>query len=64
MGELRAVVICAPPRTPIGRFGGVFRDVSPASPAATVIAALMSHTGLDGTVIDDVILGQDAVIAG
>ena len=58
MTELREVVICEPLRTPIGRFGGVFKDVAPAALAATVIAALMERSGLDGGVIDDVILGQ------
>ena len=58
MTELREVVICEPLRTPIGRFGGVFKDVAPAALAATVIAALMERSGLDGAVIDDVILGQ------
>ena len=58
MTELREVVICEPLRTPIGRFGGVFKDVPPATLAATVIGELMARTGLDGAVIDDVILGQ------
>jgi acetyl-CoA acetyltransferase family protein len=58
MTELREVVICEPLRTPIGRFGGAFKDVPPAALASAVIAALMSRTGLDGAVIDDVILGQ------
>jgi acetyl-CoA acetyltransferase family protein len=58
MTELRGVVICEPLRTPIGRFGGVFRDVAPVDLASTVIAALMFRTGLDGGVVDDVILGQ------
>jgi acetyl-CoA acetyltransferase family protein len=58
MAELREVVICEPLRTPIGRFGGVFKDVAPADLASTVIAALMARTALDGAVIDDVILGQ------
>jgi acetyl-CoA C-acetyltransferase len=58
MTELREVVICEPLRTPIGRFGGVFKDTPPADLASAVIAALMTRTGLDGAVIDDVILGQ------
>jgi acetyl-CoA C-acetyltransferase len=58
MATLREVVICEPLRTPIGRFGGIFTDVAPATLAATVISALMARTGLDGAVIDDVILGQ------
>ena len=51
-------VICEPLRTPVGRFGGVFRDITPEALAATVIAELVSRTGLSGTDIDDVILGQ------
>lgn len=51
-------VICEPLRTPVGRFGGVFRDVAPQELAAVVIKELLARTGLEGTVIDDVILGQ------
>lgn len=51
-------VICEPLRTPVGRFGGVFRYVAPQELAAIVIKELCARTGLDGTVIDDVILGQ------
>ncbi|OZD65520.1 acetyl-CoA C-acetyltransferase [Rhodococcus sp. 06-1460-1B] len=51
-------VICEPLRTPVGRFGGVLRDVSPQQLAAVVIEALCARTGLEGGVIDDVILGQ------
>jgi len=55
---VREVVICEPLRTPIGRFGGVFARVAPVDLASTVIAALLARTGIDGSVIDDVILGQ------
>ena len=55
---LREVVICEPLRTPIGRFGGMFTSVAPADLAATVIRALIERTGIDGAVVDDVILGQ------
>jgi acetyl-CoA C-acetyltransferase len=55
---LREVVICEPVRTPIGRFGGQFKDVPPADLASTVIAAIMRRTGIDGALIDDVIFGQ------
>ncbi|MGA9871172.1 MAG: acetyl-CoA C-acetyltransferase [Rhodococcus sp. (in: high G+C Gram-positive bacteria)] len=51
-------VICEPLRTPIGRFGGVFRDITPESLAATVITELVSRTGISGSDVDDVILGQ------
>lgn len=56
--ELREVVICEPLRTPIGRFGGMFKDMPAADLASTAIAALMARTGLPGDAIDDVILGQ------
>ncbi|WP_174845091.1 acetyl-CoA C-acetyltransferase [Cryobacterium suzukii] len=55
---LRQVVICEPLRTPIGRFGGVFKTVAPADLAAAVISALIERTGLDGALVDDVIFGQ------
>jgi acetyl-CoA acetyltransferase family protein len=55
---LREAVICEPLRTPIGRFGGVFKAVPPVDLASAVIAALMSRTGIDGGVVDDVIFGQ------
>ncbi|MCU1408137.1 MAG: catF [Microbacteriaceae bacterium] len=58
MKELRDVVICEPLRTPVGRFGGVFKAVAPVDLASAVIAALISRTGLDGAVVDDVIFGQ------
>ena len=58
MRSLREVVICEPLRTPIGRFGGVFKTVAAADLAAAVIAALIERTGLDGCLIDDVIVGQ------
>src|ERR1700733_6338040 len=54
----RSAVICQPLRTPVGRFGGVFRDVGAAALAATVIRELVARTGLRGEQVDDVILGQ------
>ena len=56
--ETRDAVICEPLRTPVGRFGGVFRDVPAARLASTVIDALLKRTGLPHDVIDDVLLGQ------
>jgi acetyl-CoA C-acetyltransferase len=55
---MREAVICEPLRTPVGRFGGVFRDVPAARLASTVIAALLERTGLPHEAIDDVLLGQ------
>ncbi len=54
----RDAVICEPLRTPVGRFGGVLRDVGAAALAATVIRELVVRTGLRGEDVDDVIMGQ------
>lgn len=55
---MREAVICEPLRTPVGRFGGMFRDISAASLAATVISAVVAKTGIPRTAVDDVLLGQ------
>jgi acetyl-CoA C-acetyltransferase len=54
----RDALICEPLRTPVGRFGGVFREVPAAKLASTVLAALLERTGLPRDAIDDVLLGQ------
>ncbi len=56
--ELRDAVICSPLRTPVGRFGGVFKDVTALDLAATVLKALVERTGIDPAVIEDCIFGQ------
>ncbi|WP_052668712.1 acetyl-CoA C-acetyltransferase [Nitriliruptor alkaliphilus] len=55
---MRDAVICEPLRTPVGRFGGVLRDVPVQRLAAEVIRELLRRTALDPAVVDDVILGQ------
>ena len=55
---MRDAFICAPVRTPVGRYGGSLRDVSAQQLASTVIEAALSRTGLPPDEIDDVILGQ------
>ncbi|NKQ57028.1 acetyl-CoA C-acetyltransferase [Amycolatopsis sp. K13G38] len=52
------VVICEPVRTPVGRYGGVFRDIPAASLAATVIAEVVKRTGIAPDSVEDVIFGQ------
>jgi len=58
MDAPREAVICEPLRTPVGRFGGVFRDVDAAALAATVIRELAERTGISGADVDDVLMGQ------
>jgi acetyl-CoA C-acetyltransferase len=55
---MREAVICSPLRTPVGRYGGVFRNTTAAHLGATVIRALLERTGVDPASIDDVIFGQ------
>lgn len=55
---MHQAVICEPLRSPVGRYGGMFRDVPAVELAEQVVAALVKRTGLDPARIDDVILGQ------
>jgi len=55
---MRDAVICEPLRTPVGRYGGVFRNVPAADLAAAVIRELVARTGVAPEQIDDVLLGQ------
>jgi acetyl-CoA C-acetyltransferase len=55
---VRDAVICEPLRTPVGGFGGVFRDVPVSDLAASVIRELLARTSLPPGAVDDVILGQ------
>ncbi|MGO9884348.1 MAG: acetyl-CoA C-acetyltransferase [Solirubrobacteraceae bacterium] len=55
---MRDALICEPLRTPVGRFGGVFREVSVTTLATTVIEELISRSSLRRDEVDDVLLGQ------
>ncbi len=55
---MREAVICEPLRTPVGRFGGVFKDVTAAELARTVLRAILDRTAVPPDQIDEVILGQ------
>ena len=55
---MREAVICEPVRTPVGRFGGAFRDLPAQALAATVIEAVLDRTALRAEHVEDVLLGQ------
>ncbi|HLY84848.1 MAG TPA: acetyl-CoA C-acetyltransferase [Acidimicrobiales bacterium] len=55
---MREAVICEPLRTPVGRYGGVFRDVPAVDLAATVIGELLRRTGIEAGLVDDVLFAQ------
>jgi len=56
MNERDAVVVSAV-RTPIGDFGGVFRDVKAGDLSAVVMTEAVKRAGIDSASIDDIIWG-------
>src|SRR6185436_12125031 len=55
---MKEAVICEPLRTPVGRYGGVFKDIPPAELGEIVLRELVRRTGISGADVDDVIFGQ------
>ncbi len=56
---MRDAVICEPLRTPVGRFGGVFKDVPAHELGALVVTrAGRQRTGIDPGAVDDVIFAH------
>ncbi|WP_067672703.1 acetyl-CoA C-acetyltransferase [Nocardia miyunensis] len=55
---MRDAVICEPLRSPVGRYGGMFKDVPAADLASSVLRELVRRTGIDGADVDDVLFGQ------
>src|SRR5947209_20243219 len=54
---MQEAVILSGVRTPIGRYGGVLKDVRPDDLAALVIAEAVRRANIDADSIEDVILG-------
>ncbi|MFA6116882.1 MAG: acetyl-CoA C-acetyltransferase [Sphingomonas sp.] len=55
---VRDVVICEPLRTPVGRFGGVFKTLSAHELGAIVVRGLLDRTGLPAGEVEDVLFAQ------
>ena len=55
---MRDVVICEPLRTPVGRFGGVFKTLHAHELGAVVVRGLLDRTGLPPDQVDDVLFAQ------
>ncbi len=55
---MREAVICEPVRTPIGRYGGMFKSLTLVDLAATALNGLLERTGVAKDAIEDVILGH------
>jgi acetyl-CoA C-acetyltransferase len=56
--SLRDVVICEPLRTPVGRFGGVFKTLNAQELGAIVVRGLLDRTGLPPGQVEDVLFAQ------
>ena len=54
----REAVICEPVRTPIGRYGGVFRSQSAVELGVAALTGLLDRTGVPPDAVQDVILGH------
>ncbi len=55
---MRQTVICEPVRTPIGRYGGMFKSLSAVDLGVTALKGLLQRTGLGPEAVQDVILGH------
>jgi acetyl-CoA C-acetyltransferase len=58
VANMREALICEPLRTPVGRFGGVFRDLSAQALGAAVVRGLLERTGLPPEAVEDVLFAQ------
>ncbi|MEC7259450.1 MAG: acetyl-CoA C-acyltransferase, partial [Pseudomonadota bacterium] len=54
----RRAAIVAPLRSPIGRFGGAFRDLPVEHLGAAVVKAVIAKSGVDPARIDDLVFAQ------
>ena len=55
---MQEVVIVSGARTPIGRFGGAFKDVSASALGSLVIKAALDQANLRPDQVDDVVHGN------
>src|SRR3974390_3006706 len=54
----REALICEPLRTAVGRFGGMYRDVTAQALGAAVLRGLLERTRLPVNAVDDVLFAQ------
>ena len=55
---MREVVICEPVRTPIGRYGGMFKSQNAVDLGVAALRGLLERTGIAPDAVQDVILGH------
>jgi acetyl-CoA C-acetyltransferase len=58
MTTMREAVICEPLRTPVGGFGGAYKDLPAHALGAAVARELLARTNLPVDAVDDVIMGN------
>ena len=54
----RSAVICEPVRTPIGRYGGMFKSLTAVDLGVAALRGLLERTGIGPGDVEDVILGH------
>ncbi|WP_111511513.1 acetyl-CoA C-acetyltransferase [Mycobacterium kyogaense] len=55
---MREAVICEPVRTPIGRYGGMFKSLTAVELAVAALKGLLARAGVAPDQVEDVILGH------
>ncbi|MEE6179360.1 acetyl-CoA C-acetyltransferase [Mycobacterium sp. 050134] len=55
---MREAVICEPVRTPIGRYGGMFKSLAAVDLGVAALKGLLERTGIPPEAVHDVILGH------
>lgn len=56
--NIRETFVCEPLRTPVGKFGGAFKEVDAPFLGAAVISGLLARSGLPAESVDDVLFAQ------
>jgi acetyl-CoA C-acetyltransferase len=56
--SVRDAVICEPVRTPIGRYGGMFKSQTAVDLGVAALTGLLERTGISPESVEDVILGH------
>jgi acetyl-CoA C-acetyltransferase len=55
---MRETVVCEPVRTPIGRYGGMFKSLTAVDLGVAALNGLLERTGIPSETVQDVILGH------
>ena len=56
--KIRQTYICEPVRTPVGKFGGAYKQLDAQFLGAAVVKGLLERTGLPAETVDDVLFAQ------